>query len=66
VKLPNIFVAIGIALSMLLFLEIFAFSDIRRLQGITSEQAFSFDLLLITVIAGSSCYFIQKNLFRPI
>jgi len=60
------FVAIGIAPGVLLFLEIFAFSDIRKLQGITSEQAFSFDLLLITVIAGSSYYFIQKNLSRPI
>ncbi|MDP7101222.1 MAG: hypothetical protein QF503_08740 [Rhodospirillales bacterium] len=53
-KLPNIFVAIGIARSVLLFLEIFAFSDIQELQGITSEQKFSFDLLLITVTVGSS------------
>jgi len=60
------FVAIGIAPALLLFLEIFAFSDIRKLQGLTSEQAFSFDLLLITMIAGSSYFFIQRNLSRPI
>ena len=60
------FIAIGVAPGVLLFLEIFAFTDIRKLQGITSEQAFSFDLLLITVIAGASFYFIQKNLTRPI
>jgi class 3 adenylate cyclase len=60
------FIAIGVAPGLLIFLEIFAFSDIRKLQGITSEQAFAFDLLLITVIAGAAFYFIQKNLSRPI
>ncbi len=60
------FISIGVLPGLLLFLEFFVFTDIRMLQGITSEQAFSFDLLLITVIAGTSFYFIQKNLSRPI
>jgi class 3 adenylate cyclase len=65
-KFVAAFIAIGIAPGLLMFLEIFVFSDIRKLQGITSEQAFTFDLLIITVIAGASFYFIQKNLSRPV
>jgi class 3 adenylate cyclase len=60
------FISIGVVPGLLLGLEIFVFPDIRKLQGITFEQAFTFDLLLITVIAGASFYFIQKNLSRPI
>ncbi len=60
------FIAIGVVPGLWLFLEIFAFTDVRKLQGLTTEQAFTFDLLLITVIAGTSFYFIQKNLSRPI
>ncbi len=60
------FVSVALVPGALAALEIFAFGEVRKLQGITLNQAFLFDIIVIIIMAGSSFYFIQKNLSRPI
>ena len=60
------FVAVGVIPVSLAILEIFAFPEVRRLQGITTAQGFLFDFILIVVMAGTAFYFIQRGMARPV
>ncbi len=60
------FIAVGVVPISLAVLEAFVFPPARRLQGIASTDAFLFDLVIIVMMAGTSFYFIQRSLSRPI
>jgi hypothetical protein len=58
------FVAVGVIPVSLAMLEIFAFNEVRKLQGITTADGFLFDFILIVVMAGTTFYFIQRGMAR--
>ena len=60
------FVAVGVIPMVLAMLEFFAFSEVRQLQGMTTADGFLFDFILIVVMAGTSFYFIQRSMARPV
>ena len=60
------FVAVGVIPMVLAMLEIFAFSEVRQLQGMTTADGFLFDFILMVVMAGTSFYFIQRSMARPV
>ncbi|MDP6429750.1 MAG: adenylate/guanylate cyclase domain-containing protein [Rhodospirillales bacterium] len=60
------FTAVGVIPVALAILEVFAFSDARALQGMTTAEGFMFDFVLIVVMAGTSFFFIQRSMARPV
>jgi len=66
VKFVLAFTAVGIIPIALTVLEVFVFPEARRQQGMTMGQGFTFDFILISIMALSSFYFIQRNLSRPV
>lgn len=60
------FTAVGVIPVSLAMLEVFVFPEARALQGMTTAQGFLFDFVLIVVMAGTSFYFIQRNMARPV
>ncbi|MBT3886021.1 MAG: adenylate/guanylate cyclase domain-containing protein [Rhodospirillaceae bacterium] len=60
------FVAVGVIPVSLAVLEIFAFPEVRQLQGITTAQGFLFDFILIVLMAGTTFFFIQLGMARPV
>lgn len=65
-KFAAAFISVALVPGTLAALEIFAFGEVRKLQGMTLNQAFLFDIILIVIMAGTSFYFIQRNLTRPV
>ena len=60
------FVAVGVIPVSLAILEIFAFPEVRQLQGVTTAEGFLFDFILIVVMAGTTFFFIQRGMARPV
>ncbi|NQV55567.1 MAG: adenylate/guanylate cyclase domain-containing protein, partial [Rhodospirillales bacterium] len=65
-KAAAAFFVVGVIPGALIMLEVFAFPEVRALQGITTTDGFVFDFAIIIVMAGTSFYFIQRNLARPV
>lgn len=60
------FVVVGVVPVSLAFSEILLFSEARELMGVSVSQGLSFALAISVFMAGSSFYFIQRNLNRPL
>ncbi len=50
------FIAVGVIPVSLAILEIFAFPEVRQLQGVTTAQGLLFDFILIVVMAGTTFF----------